>query len=131
MEATHLDLIQSKAKMDRLQHGDRNSALFHTAMKARGSGFSVNLDLGDKTFTNDFDMIGNAAAAHFTSIFQGHTPPLPDHLMDIISPVITEAKNQALNALPTEEDILNEILNMNGDSSPGRDGFTGHFHIFH
>ncbi|KAL9691024.1 hypothetical protein QQ045_011441 [Rhodiola kirilowii] len=117
--------------MDWVQKGDRNTAFFHTALKARGRGLSVNLDMGDDTFSCDPDTIGNAAALHFASILQGHTAPPPDRLMSLITPVISDVDNESLNAIPSEDDIFYEISNMNGDSSPGPDGFSGHFYTFH
>ncbi|KAL9689402.1 hypothetical protein QQ045_009787 [Rhodiola kirilowii] len=100
LEVSQLELLQAKAKMAWLQQGDINTSLFDTALKPRGRGLSVNLDMGDDTFSSDPDTIGDAAALHFASIFQGHTPPPPEHLMDLITPIISEAENESPNALP-------------------------------
>ncbi|KAL9673369.1 hypothetical protein QQ045_029625 [Rhodiola kirilowii] len=125
---TQLDLLQTKAKMAWVLDGDRNSTLFHAAIKARRQQAMVNLDVGDGIFTNDTDLIGSSAADFFSSLFQGHTPPPPASFFADIEGTISLEDNTMLCRLPTEDEIYTEIQGMNQDSSPGPDGFTGHFY---
>lgn len=45
-----------------------------------------------------------------------------------IAPKISKSKNYVFCTIPSNEEILAAIKYMNPSSSPGNDGFTGHFY---
>ncbi|KAL9691774.1 hypothetical protein QQ045_012200 [Rhodiola kirilowii] len=116
LEAAQLDLLQTKAKMAWVLDGDRNSKLFHAAIKVRRQQARVNLDIGDGVFTNDTDTIGSSAVNFFSSLFQGYTPPPPDSVFSDIDSSISLDDNSMLCRLPAEDEIYAEIQAMNPDS---------------
>ncbi|KAL9689687.1 hypothetical protein QQ045_010076 [Rhodiola kirilowii] len=128
VQSAQLDLAQSKAKLSWLLKGDRNTDLFHAALRNRPRHTKVSIDLGDNNFTSDRDFIGQAAADHFKSLFQGHCPPPGDDHFTLFQHCISRQENQDLTKVPQLQEVLDEIKMMNPDSSPGPDGYTGHFY---
>ncbi|XP_027082422.1 uncharacterized protein [Coffea arabica] len=47
--------------------------------------------------------------------------------LDVIPSIVSEQENEALQQVPTEEEVKKVIFQMNGESSLGPDGFTGSF----
>ncbi|KAL9668229.1 hypothetical protein QQ045_002606 [Rhodiola kirilowii] len=125
---SHHDILKAKARMEWLHHGDHNSSLFHAAIKARRSKNRVNLHLEDDSYTNDRDVIGTSAVAFYKDLFGGHVPPPPGQIFTILNPMLSESDNEALCKSPNLTEVHATILSMNLDSSPGPDGFTGHFY---
>lgn len=46
-----------------------------------------------------------------------------------IYPMISQAENDQFCELPTRDEILATIKLIDATSTPGRDGFTGHFNL--
>ncbi|KAL9690772.1 hypothetical protein QQ045_011182 [Rhodiola kirilowii] len=111
-----------------LQQGDHNSRLFHASIKARRAKNKINLHLGDDNYTNDREVIRNAAMQFYRDLFGGYNPPPPMRAFAIFDPVIREEDNEVLCSFPSSAEVHEIILGMNMDSSPGLDGFTGHFY---
>ncbi|KAL9683237.1 hypothetical protein QQ045_015056 [Rhodiola kirilowii] len=103
LEVSQLDLLQAKANMDWVQQGDRNTSLFHIALKARGMGLFVNLNMGDDTFSSDPDTIGNSASSHFASIFQARI--LNNCLAKVLDKIISPKQAGFLHGRNIHENI--------------------------
>ncbi|KAL9662160.1 hypothetical protein QQ045_026990 [Rhodiola kirilowii] len=121
-------MLKRKAKMDWVKQGDQNSKLFHAAIKVRTNTNRMNLELEDGSVTNNKDIIWQAAATFYKTLFQGHTPPNPSSFAGVPR-IITPSDNIKLNTLPTEQEVQAVIHEMNPKSSPGLDGFSGRFYI--
>ena len=47
--------------------------------------------------------------------------------LDAIPSIVSEQENEALQQVPTEEEVKKVVFQMNGESSSGPDGLTGSF----
>lgn len=109
-----------------LQSGDRNTKFFFAITKRRRAledqcGISHHRE-------SDFSRI---ISEYFQDIFttrsQGDFPILET----ILSPCITSAENEALIALPSEEEIKRATFDISAGKAPGADGFSlGFFHTY-
>ncbi|KAL9687628.1 hypothetical protein QQ045_032033 [Rhodiola kirilowii] len=113
--------------MNWLREGNRNSKIFHAAIKARRIHNSVRLKLKDGSHTDDRDVIGNKAEQYFKALFSSFPVTKDIDVSDLISPTISDADNLALAAQPSEHETRDAVFSMNPNSSPGPDGFTGKF----
>ncbi|KAL9684647.1 hypothetical protein QQ045_022088 [Rhodiola kirilowii] len=115
----HDAILKSKARMDWIRHGDHNSRLFHAAIKSRRAKNKINLLLGDGSYSNDRDVIGNVAVTFYKDLFA----------LSILEPVIRPEDNEDLCRPPSCDEVHKCISDMSLDSAPGPDGFTGHFYV--
>lgn len=67
--------------------------------------------------------------AYFTNIFAATDRYEENELPERIIPhLVTLEDNNMLSVVPSAEEIKRAIFGLNGDSSPGPDGFSGHFY---
>ncbi|KAL9670814.1 hypothetical protein QQ045_008372 [Rhodiola kirilowii] len=127
---SHHAMIKAKARMDWLHLGDHNSSLFHASIKARRAKNKMQLLLDNESYSNDRDVIGRAAVDFYKDLFGGHVQPPPAAVFQIINPVISTEDNEALCRPPSPDEVHDLLSIMSLDSSPGPDGFTGHFYSY-
>ncbi|KAL9663483.1 hypothetical protein QQ045_018870 [Rhodiola kirilowii] len=120
---------RDKARLSWLKEGDRNSKLFHAAMRVRRFQNRLQLDIGEGEPTSDRDVIGERAVAFFQDLFQGYSSPPGVEQFDMFEKVLTDDDNAKLVAVPDADEVLNEIKGMGLSSAPGPDGFTGQFFL--
>ncbi|KAL9663307.1 hypothetical protein QQ045_028147 [Rhodiola kirilowii] len=121
-------MLEDKARVNWICEGDRDTSLLHASIKARHIHNNIRLLQEDGSCTDDVDTIGQAAATYFKSFF-GSFPEHADIVVDdLIHMTISDSQNVALCCLPDEEEIHSVIQNMNPNSSPSPDGFTGKFY---
>lgn len=73
--------------------------------------------------------IGYQAMEYFFDLFMASPYHIAEQLFSGIPQQVSESDNNSFYALRLNEEILHAIKSMNHWSSPGNDGFTGHFYI--
>ncbi|XP_042964506.1 uncharacterized protein LOC122298703 [Carya illinoinensis] len=121
-------LACQKSRIKWLAEGDSNSKFFHAAMRVKKKNKIV-----DKMVLEDGRALESAEAVHleavqfYQSLFTGSNVSVQDPELALLSPVVTNAKNDALCRLPSEEEVYRAIRSIPMDSSPGPDGFSAAF----
>ncbi|KAL9667444.1 hypothetical protein QQ045_001803 [Rhodiola kirilowii] len=126
-------MLADKAQAHWVAEGDRNTTLFHAMIKAHRSNNNIQIEMPDGTMTSDRKKIVNLALDHFSSILSSFSVVPALDAFDTVSPTITQQDNLALSSALEEEEIHQAVIKLNPSSSPGPDGFTGHFytHCWH
>ncbi|XP_012842530.1 PREDICTED: uncharacterized protein LOC105962752 [Erythranthe guttata] len=128
-EDWELELLSSKARMAWDKSGDRNTALFHATIKDRRKRALIQVTCGDGSTSTQPQEIGALAQDFFSNLFKASEYELDENLFLGVQPVVTDVVNEAFCCLPDMEEILEAVKGLNPNSSPGRDGFTGHFYV--
>lgn len=64
----------------------------------------------------------------YSSLFTTECPLFPANLDGLITPSISPSANISLMAIPSPEEIKNDVLNMSSHTSLGPDGFPPFFY---
>ncbi|XP_024178170.1 uncharacterized protein LOC112184116 [Rosa chinensis] len=120
--------LRSKARVRWVIEGDRNTTFLHNLVKIRRVHKSLtSIKVGSKVFHGQ-DQIAQQVVHHFETLFIRDSTINDTGLVNRIIPVlVTEAENLSLTARPTVEEIHEAVLNLDGSSAPGPDGFGGIF----
>ena len=68
-----------------------------------------------------------AAVQFFSGLFSADQIPNNFDMLRVIPSLVTESNNCCLEAVPSPDEIKAVVFNMDGDSAPGPDGFSGKF----
>lgn len=120
---------KQKAGLRYFKDGDRNTKFFHSVVKGRWKRLYISEILDKKKW-----IAGQYAARDwhgYSGIFfkgQFSETALRDwaDLMKNIPPLITQEDNDIM-AVVTLEEVIMVVQELNGDNTPGPDGFTGIF----
>ncbi|XP_042483605.1 uncharacterized protein LOC122063975 [Macadamia integrifolia] len=124
----HEKLWVEKAKIRWMKQGDRNSKFFHFSAKMRRIRNTIRcLKKQDGTIVEGREQLGDYIV-QFYEDFHKATPTI-DHvdLLDSIPMVLQQNDIFFLDSIPSDEEIKKAIWELDPDSSPGPDGFTGAF----
>ncbi|XP_026416967.1 uncharacterized protein LOC113312428 [Papaver somniferum] len=120
--------LRDKARLNWIKDGDMNSKFFHTSIKMRQSQNTISElenDSGDIITTQQG--ISDLLIDYFKKKFEHQSVQINDSIFDVVPHIISEADNFFLEDCPNEEEIKKVVFNLNVDSAPGPDGFTGVF----
>ncbi|PRQ24992.1 putative RNA-directed DNA polymerase [Rosa chinensis] len=120
--------LRSKARVRWLIEGDRNTAFLHNLVKIRRVHKSLtSIKVGSQVFHGQ-DQISQQVVHHFEALFRRDSTITDTGLVNRTIPaLVTEAENLSLTTRPTVEEIHEAVLNLDGSSAPGPDGFGGIF----
>ncbi|XP_062028777.1 uncharacterized protein LOC133744735 [Rosa rugosa] len=120
--------LRSKARVRWLIEGDRNTAFLHNLVKIRRVHKSLtSIKVGSQVFHGQ-DQIAQQVVHHFEALFSRDSTITDTGLVNRTIPaLVTEAENLSLTTRPTVEEIHEAVLNLDGSSAPGPDGFGGIF----
>ncbi|XP_042505477.1 uncharacterized protein LOC122082041 [Macadamia integrifolia] len=124
----HEKLWAEKARNRWLSQGDRNSRFFHLSAKIRRVKNSIrSLQKTDGTITSSMDDLAVHVEEYYKAIYKAS--PTLDHgsLLDCIPHILDELDVRGLEAIPNDQEIKNAIWDLDPDSSPGPDGYSGAF----
>lgn len=65
--------------------------------------------------------------SHYESLFNRVSATPDEELLSYIPSLITEQRNLFLCNIPSAEEVFSAMHGLDPESSPGIDGFTGHF----
>ncbi|XP_026454012.1 uncharacterized protein LOC113355377 [Papaver somniferum] len=121
-------LMRQKARVKWIKEGSANTNFFHTKMKIRNAKNMISeLEDTEGNIVADQDKIAEALVDHFQKKFEFQPISGAENLLDLIPKLIIEEDQQTLHILPEEEEIKAAIFDMDPDSAPGPDGFSGIF----
>ncbi|KAL0744395.1 hypothetical protein Bca4012_085908 [Brassica carinata] len=113
-----------------LKLGDRNTGYFHAITKSRkrANGFSV-IEKEDGQMVHKEEEIISVIGDYFQSLFTSLPGDREETVRRALHPIISEAENQLLNAIPSPAEIRDAAFSIHADKAPGPDGFSaGFFH---
>lgn len=119
---------QQRAKVNWLQHGDRNSKYFHAAatQKNRRSRILEIQDISGQRCTTK-EAIEEAFVSYFQELFIGGTQLEVDQCIQALDKKVTDSMNDNLVAEVTVEEISRALHQMPPLKAPGPDGFSACF----
>ncbi|XP_060210563.1 uncharacterized protein LOC132637499 [Lycium barbarum] len=119
---------KQKYGMRWFKDGDRNTKFFHSYVKGRRKKLAlqrIQNSQGDWISSNN-DIREEAVRFYQNQLRQLATRTDYEMLKKIPALIFTE-QNESLIALPSNEDVKLAVYGLNGDSTSGPDGFSGHF----
>ncbi|KAA3476340.1 reverse transcriptase [Gossypium australe] len=119
---------EQRARVNWLQHGDRNTSFFHKMAGQRhfrGRILELEDAAGNHT-TESADML-KITSSYFTNLFSASTEESDEHLFGLVKPKVTASMNAALLKQFTEEEICQAVKEMPPLKAPGVDGFSATF----
>ncbi|XP_026450568.1 uncharacterized protein LOC113350649 [Papaver somniferum] len=121
-------LLKKKYKIRWIKDGATNTDSFHTSLKIRQARNCISeLEDANGDIITDQKKIAETLIHHFEKKIEYKEIEKVDSLLEATLSVITEEDQQMLDAIPNEEEINNTLFNMDPDSSPGLNGFSGSF----
>ncbi|XP_042484054.1 uncharacterized protein LOC122064425 [Macadamia integrifolia] len=124
----HEKLWVEKAKIRWMEQGDRNSRFFHLSAKMRRIRNTIRyLKKQDGTIVEGREQLGDYIVQFYKDFHKAS--PTIDHvdLLDSIPMVLQQNDIFFLDSIPGDEEIKKVIWELDPDSTPGPDGFTGAF----
>ncbi|GMI91175.1 hypothetical protein like AT1G43760 [Hibiscus trionum] len=125
----HEELLwKQKSRSDWIVHGDRNTHFFHRQAIARKQHNNISsLKLDDGSWCNDPSQLQNAATEFYKSLFA--LDPSPVNPWPKIDGFLTMDHDtlQSLDAIPSEQEIHEALLDMAPLKSPRWDGLHAEF----
>ncbi|XP_026419826.1 uncharacterized protein LOC113315790 [Papaver somniferum] len=123
--------LRDKARISWIQDGDVNTKFFHTSIKLRQAQNAIS-EIENSSGNTITDQLGvsNVLIDYFSTKFAHQNVSIHDSFFEASPTAITAEDNSFLEKVPSEEDIRNAVFDLNQDSAPGPDGFTGIFYRF-
>lgn len=128
LEAWENERLCSQQRMDWMKDGDKNSSFFHMVIKEKRRQNVTQIALSDGESTADAKIIGEHAEQFFRELFSSGEYYMEDTLFGVIQPAILQAENEMFCSILSISEVWQVIQQLNPDSAPGNDGFTGHFY---
>ncbi|KAA3472179.1 reverse transcriptase [Gossypium australe] len=130
LEADKEELFwEQRARVNWLQHGDRNTNFFHKMAGQhyfRGRISELEDEFGNHT-TESVNML-KIASTYFDKLFSASAEESEEHLFDLVKRKITASMNEALLKQFTEDEICQAVKEMPPLKAPGVDGFAAIFY---
>ncbi|XP_026399197.1 uncharacterized protein LOC113295052 [Papaver somniferum] len=128
-EVQEKTLLRQKYRVKWIQEGSANTNFFHTIMKIRNSRNMISEleDYNGNVMTNQ-TQISDFLVQHFKKKFEFQPVDDAEQLLKVIPKMVTEEDQQNLDVIPEAEEIKNIIFEMDPESAPGPDGFSGIFY---
>nr|XP_027090446.1 uncharacterized protein LOC113711482 [Coffea arabica] len=122
------DYWRQKARLRWLKDGDCNTRYFHASVREKRSKLAIHRikDAGG-SWLEDEDSIGQEAVGFFHSLLTAEEVSDVDDLLVHIPRLVTEHQNDVLLGEVTMEEVKRVVFDLDKDSAPGMDGFTGFF----
>ncbi|XP_049368158.1 uncharacterized protein LOC125833012 [Solanum verrucosum] len=122
-------ILKQKTQLHWFKEGDANTKYFHALMRGRRRRLfihKISIDEGD--WIQGDDNIAKEACQYFQNIFTGHTARISEGVLQCIPRMVTQDQNQALDSIPTLDELKQVVMSMNPHSAPGPDGIRGNFY---
>lgn len=121
-----------KSRVQWLKDGDQNAAFFFRSIKQKHSREKIKvLYTDDGTRLDDYDSIATEVTRFYQQLLGREDPSVCCHIADQLAPNvqkrISAAERELLAAEVNDEEIRHALFSMDGNKSPGPNGFTAHF----
>ncbi|XP_026428240.1 uncharacterized protein LOC113324120 [Papaver somniferum] len=122
-------LLKQNSREKWVQEDAANINYFHTKMKLRQAKNLISeLDDGNDNIISDQSKISKALVQHFQQKFAYQEVNIDENLLNVIHSTITDSDQEMLDVIPDPEEIKNIVFEMDPDSSPGLDSYSGIFY---
>ncbi|XP_019234736.1 PREDICTED: uncharacterized protein LOC109215176 [Nicotiana attenuata] len=119
---------KQKAGMNWFQDGDRNTKLFHAQVNGKRKRLQLKtIKNAEGNWLEDTTDMADEAVRFFQNQFHEDAVPTNFRILDYVPTLVDNVQNMKLIQQPTEEEIKNAVIGLNGESAGGPDGFTGAF----
>ncbi|XP_026400409.1 uncharacterized protein LOC113296316 [Papaver somniferum] len=125
-ETQYSTMMRQKSRIKWVKEGSTNTQFFHTNIKVRYSkNLFVELEDENGNLVSDQEQIADLLLKFFERKFQYQEATIDESLLVVITKIITDVDQQMLEALPTAKEIHQAIFDIDEESAPGPDGFSG------
>ncbi|XP_026428196.1 uncharacterized protein LOC113324069 [Papaver somniferum] len=122
-------LLRQKSRVKWIKEGGANTSLFHTNMKIRNAKNMISeLEDNEGNVIADQTQIADFLVKYFQKKFEFQHVDIDETLLEVIPKVIDEEDQAKLDVILGEEDIKKIVFEMDPESAPGPDGFSGIFY---
>ncbi|XP_042481037.1 uncharacterized protein LOC122061688 [Macadamia integrifolia] len=124
----HEKLWVQKSRIRWLKDGDRCSRFFHVMAKvkrARNSIRSIITENGSEV--SDLDQLGSYLSDFYENFHKKVDLEYHPHIFNCIPNILQDHDWLMLDAIPSDDEIKKAVWDLDPDSSPGLDGFSGSF----
>ncbi|XP_026396278.1 uncharacterized protein LOC113290908 [Papaver somniferum] len=119
---------KTKRRNNVINMGDRNTTFFHNAARTRYHRNKIDTMKDTQgNWLKDRKSIANCLTSHFQSMATTSNPTLNRDMLELIPTVITATKNASLMEIPLEGEIKSTLFAMEGNKTPGPNGFPPNF----
>ncbi|XP_026428923.1 uncharacterized protein LOC113324853 [Papaver somniferum] len=121
--------LRDKARLNWIKDGDVDTKFFNTSIKmieSQNTITELENASGDIITTQQgtYDLL----IEYFKKKFEYQSVQINDSIFDVVPQIISDADNLFLEGCPDEDEIKKFVFNLNADSAPGPDGYTGVFY---
>ncbi|XP_026459855.1 uncharacterized protein LOC113360571 [Papaver somniferum] len=121
-------LMRQKSRIKWIKEGAANTNFFHTNLKIRNLRNLISeLEVNDGNVISDQSQIVDALIQHFQKI-EEQSVNIKEELLEVVPQLITEEDQKILDVIPSTEEIKAIVFDMDPESTPGPDGFSGIFY---
>lgn len=108
--------------------GDLNTGYFHASTKSRRARNRLSVIEDDNGIQHvEEEKIAATISQYFQNIFTSSNPQVSEVVNRALKPCISQAVNEKLFALPSDDEIREEMFAIHPDKAPGPDGFSASF----
>ncbi|XP_026435200.1 uncharacterized protein LOC113332915 [Papaver somniferum] len=125
-EVQYNTMLKQKYRIKWVKEGSANTNFFHTNIKIRKTRNSI-LELEDDNgnLISDQKKIADTLVDFFEKRYQYQEVEVNDSILESIPKLITENDQFMLEVIPEADEIKAAVFEMDGDSAPGPDSFSG------
>nr|XP_016453987.1 PREDICTED: uncharacterized protein LOC107778279 [Nicotiana tabacum] len=120
---------RQKAGMLWFKDGDRNTKFFHAQVNGRRKRLKLSRiqnNLGN--WIEEDHLIAEEAIKFYKDQFTESAAQNDFYILNHVPSMVDSDQHERLMALPSNEEVKNTVMGLNGDSTGGPDGLTGAFY---
>ena len=123
---------KQRSRIQWLHSGDRNTGYFHAVTRNRRFQNRLTvLEDSSGTPCHEEHQISQIISDYFQQIFSSETNGDLSVVLEAIEPCVSQANNEMLTRIPTDEEIKAVVFSIHAGKAPGPDGFTaGFYHAY-
>ncbi|GKC08922.1 hypothetical protein Tco_1000532 [Tanacetum coccineum] len=121
-----LGLLIQKAKVNWMKNGDKNTAFFHSILKARKNKNKVESICDERGNRFEGYQLSDQFVKHFED-FLGTSILVDPVNANIFTNTLSMAEAEYMVRDVSEDEIKDALFDIDGDKSPGPDGFSSDF----
>lgn len=123
--------LHQRSRINWLKDGDRNTKFFHHSLRMRRASSGISTLMVDGEICTDEEHIASHIVDFYKNLFAPSVGVQPD-LEGIVNLIdgnkkVTRAHKDCLTACPDENETRKAVFDIDADSSPGPNGYTGKF----
>ncbi|XP_056690351.1 uncharacterized protein [Spinacia oleracea] len=127
----YLEFLRQKAKLEWLEAGDENTALFHQSIRSRNTHNQIySIHDMNGVWTDTSDGVSKAFLDFYSTLLGSTHSNRTDVLSQIVQagPMVTDHHKHILNAPYTYDKVKKALFSIPGIKAPGPDGFGTFFY---